>query len=38
VVSSAFDSTPGGFLGVSFNGGTNFVGTNTIVESELKGY
>jgi hypothetical protein len=38
VVSSAFDSTPGGFLGVSFNGGTSFVGTNTIVESELKGY
>jgi hypothetical protein len=38
VVSSAFDCTPGGFLGVSFNGGTSFVGTNTVVESELRGY
>jgi hypothetical protein len=38
VVSSAFDATPGGFLGVSFNGGTSFVGTNTLVEAELRGY
>jgi len=39
VVSSAFDCTPANtFIGVSFNGGTSFAGTNTIVEAELKGF
>ncbi len=38
VVSSAFDATTPGFIGVSFNGGASFSGTNTIVEAELKGY
>jgi hypothetical protein len=39
VVSSAFDATPANtFIGVSFNGGASFSGTNTIVEAELKGY
>jgi hypothetical protein len=33
-VSSGFNSTPAGsILGVSFNGGTSFSGTNTLVES-----
>ena len=39
VVSSAFDATPANtFIGVSFNGGASFSGTNTLVEAELKGY
>ena len=39
VVSSAFDATPANtFIGVSFNGGASFSGTNTVVEAELKGY
>lgn len=39
VVSSAFDATPAlTFIGVSFNGGASFSGTNTLVEAELKGY
>jgi len=38
-VSSGFDSTPAGsIIGVSVNGGASFSGTNTIVESELRGY
>jgi hypothetical protein len=39
VVSSAFDATLGNtFIGVSFNGGASFSGTNTVVEAELKGF
>jgi hypothetical protein len=39
VVSSGFDSTVAGTtIGVSFNGGASFAGTNTLVESELKSY
>jgi len=39
VVSSAFDATPvNTFIGVSFNGGASFSGTNTLVEAELKGF
>jgi hypothetical protein len=39
VVSSAFDCTLGNtFIGVSFNGGASFSGTNTVVEAELKGF
>lgn len=39
VVSSAFDATPSNtFIGVSFNGGASFAGTNTLVEAELKGF
>jgi hypothetical protein len=39
VVSSAFDATPSNtIIGVSFNGGASFAGTNTIVEAELKGF
>jgi hypothetical protein len=39
VVSSAFDSTRANlFIGVSFNGGASFSGTNTLVEAELKGF
>jgi hypothetical protein len=35
VVSSGFNSTPAGsILGVSFNGGASFSGTNTIVQAE----
>lgn len=37
--SSAFDSTPSNtIIGVSFNGGASFSGTNSIVEAELKGF
>lgn len=36
-VSSGFDSTPAGsILGVSFNGGASFSGTNTLVEAQLQ--
>jgi hypothetical protein len=39
VVSSAFDSTPvNTIIGVSFNGGASFSGTNSLVETELKGF
>lgn len=39
VVSSGFDSTVAGLvIGTSFNGGTSFSGTNTIVEAELRSY
>lgn len=39
VVSSAFDATIANtVIGVSFNGGTSFAGTNTLVEAELKGF
>lgn len=39
VTSSGFDSTPAGsFIGVSFNGGASFSGTNKLVEAELRSY
>jgi hypothetical protein len=39
VTSSAFDATPSNtIIGVSFNGGASFAGTNTLVEAELKGF
>jgi hypothetical protein len=39
VTSSAFDATATGLIiGVSFNGGASFAGTNTLVEAELKGF
>jgi len=39
VTSSGFDSTPAGsFIGVSFNGGASFAGTNAVVQSELRSY
>lgn len=39
VVSSAFDATlVSSIIGVSFNGGTSFAGTNTLVEAELKAF
>lgn len=38
-VSSAFDSTPiNTYIGVSFNGGASFSGTNTYARAELKGF
>jgi len=39
VVSSGFDSTvAGSIISVSFNGGTSFAGTNTIVNAELRSF
>jgi len=39
VTSSGFDSTPAGsFIGVSFNGGASFAGTNAVVQAELRSY
>ena len=39
VTSSGFDSTPAGsFIGVSFNGGASFSGTNKLVQAELRSY
>jgi hypothetical protein len=39
VTSSGFDSTPAGsFIGVSFNGGTSFSGTNKLVQAELRSF
>lgn len=39
VTSSAFDATAiNTIIGVSFNGGASFAGTNTLVEAELKGF
>jgi hypothetical protein len=39
VTSSGFDSTPAGsFIGISFNGGASFSGTNKVVEAELRSY
>jgi hypothetical protein len=35
VVSTGFDSTTATYLGVSFNGGTSFSGTNNLVYAEL---
>lgn len=35
VTSAGFDSTTGSYIGVSFNGGASFSGTNTQVEAEL---
>jgi hypothetical protein len=39
VVSSAFDTSAANtIIGVSFNGGASFSGTNSLVEAELKGF
>jgi hypothetical protein len=38
VVSSGFNSATGTRIGVSFNGGTSFSGTNTVAFAELRGY
>ena len=39
VVSSGFDSTvAGSIISVSFNGGTSFAGTNTIVNADLRSF
>jgi hypothetical protein len=39
VVSSGFDSTVAGLvIGTSFNGGTSFAGTCSLVEAELRSY
>lgn len=38
VVSSGFDSTTATCIGVSFNGGTSFSGTNSVASAELRSF